>query len=259
MKFSIIINTHNQKKYLKDAIKTCLKQNFKNYEILIIDTSKNKNKYIKNKKKLKYYYIKQMYSQPELNQLDKIFFGLKKSIGDYIVLMYGDDKFIKEKLYYFNKKIEKKNVTINQDLPLIDNIYKKKIEIMKVKKYKNLKIYKFILNQWPQVYGTSSILVRSKILKNFFKKANPFNWPFLAIDIQLLIFCSLFYKFSYFGENLTIKKIHNDNLGEKYLNIFKKIFWKRRKMQYEFYFFLSKKFFFSLDYLLTKLLNFIIK
>ena len=117
MKFSIIINTHNQKKYLKDAIKTCLKQNFKNYEILKTKIFFLKliswnpliwADFIKNKKNLKYYYIKQMYSQPELNQLDKIFFGLKKSIGDYIVLMDGDDKFSKEKLYYLNKLIEKK-------------------------------------------------------------------------------------------------------------------------------------------------------
>lgn len=259
MKFSIIINTHNQKKYLKDTIKTCLLQNFNSYEILIIDTSDRKFDNLPKKKKLKYYYIKKKYSQPELNQLHKILFGLKKSKGDYILLMDGDDKFKKNKLIYLNKLINAKKIKINQDLPLIEYVKKNKTKILKVKKYKRFKIFQRYINQWPQIYGTSSILIYSNILKKFFKKAKPFNWPLLAIDVQLLIFCSIFFKISYFGETLTTKKIHNNNLGEKYLSIFKKIFWIRRKMQYEYYFFLLKKRFFTLDYAITKLIYSIIK
>ena len=39
MKFSIIINTHNQEKLLNDCIKSCLNQEYSNYEIIVIDTS----------------------------------------------------------------------------------------------------------------------------------------------------------------------------------------------------------------------------
>ena len=40
MKFSIIINTHNQPKYINDCIESCRKSKFFNYEIIVIDTSK---------------------------------------------------------------------------------------------------------------------------------------------------------------------------------------------------------------------------
>ena len=58
MDFSIIINTHDQSKFLNDCIKTCLNQNYSSYEIIVVDTSKrpSKDKY-KNKKKLKYFHI----------------------------------------------------------------------------------------------------------------------------------------------------------------------------------------------------------
>ena len=62
MQFSILINTHNQSKYLSQCIESCINQSFKgSYEIIICDTSKNLNKsFIKKykKKNLKYYHRK---------------------------------------------------------------------------------------------------------------------------------------------------------------------------------------------------------
>jgi glycosyltransferase involved in cell wall biosynthesis len=44
MKFSILINTHNQNKYFLRCINSCLNQTFKGrYEIIIFDTSHNSN------------------------------------------------------------------------------------------------------------------------------------------------------------------------------------------------------------------------
>ena len=43
MKFSILINTHNQKQFLNKAIYSCVNQKFKDYEIIIVDTSDKKN------------------------------------------------------------------------------------------------------------------------------------------------------------------------------------------------------------------------
>ena len=60
MDFSIIINTHNQSKFLGECIKSCINQNYLNYEIIIVDTSKkpSQDKHIQNKK-IKYFHLKE--------------------------------------------------------------------------------------------------------------------------------------------------------------------------------------------------------
>ena len=141
MKFSIIINTHNQAKYLNRALKSCLIQNFKDYEIIICDTSDKKNKINIKKlalqKKIYYFHISKKYNQPEQNQMYKVLLGLKKSKGDFICLMDGDDYYDQNKLFYLNKLIKKKNITFNQDNP---NLIKKNYIIdkkIKQKRYKD--------------------------------------------------------------------------------------------------------------------------
>ena len=59
MDFSIIINTHNQSKYLGECIKSCLNQNYLNYEVIVVDTSNRPSKdKFKNFKKIKIFSYK---------------------------------------------------------------------------------------------------------------------------------------------------------------------------------------------------------
>ena len=37
-KISIIISTYNKEKFIKNTIKSCLNQSYKNYEIIVVDT-----------------------------------------------------------------------------------------------------------------------------------------------------------------------------------------------------------------------------
>ena len=120
-------------------------------------------------------------------------------------------------------------------------------------------MFKIFVNDWPQIYGTSSILIKKKILKNFFYKAKPFNWKYLAIDIQLAIFCYLNFNIDNYEEKLTYKNLHQNNLGDKYLNLFKKIFWFRRYMQHKYFFFLKKKTIYNFDYIFTSIIYFFLK
>ena len=166
-KFSIIINTHNQNQYVYEAIKSCLNQNYTKFEIIIICTSKDKinfNKFsITEKKKIKYYHFRSKYIQPELNQMNKILIGCKKSTGTYLVFLDGDDTFEKNKLSKINKILQKKNIVCNQDLPdILDNNCKRKLNI---KNYKSKFLIKYFFSQWPQIYGTSSILIKRNILQ----------------------------------------------------------------------------------------------
>ena len=192
MKFSIIINTHNQEKYIVNCISSCIKQNYKNYELIIVDSSKNKisSKILKkfNSHLIKYIHINPKYKYPELNQMYKIEIGLKKAIGKYIILLDGDDIFNKDKLSKINNLINKHKITCNQDCPIIVNDSKKYFH--KIKNYKYNFFYKLFINDWPQIYGTSSIVVRKDIIKKFFYIARPYNWKFLAIDAQLILFCN---------------------------------------------------------------------
>ena len=71
MKFSILINTHNQKQFLNKAIYSCVNQKFKNYEIIIVDTSDKKNLKVPRRKNIKYFFKKNKFMQPELNQMYK--------------------------------------------------------------------------------------------------------------------------------------------------------------------------------------------
>ena len=261
MKFSILINTHNQQDYIIKAINSCINQNFKNYEVIIYDSSDKKinsnfTKIIK-KENIKYFHIKQKYNQPEKNQMYKVLLGFKKSKGNFICLLDGDDFFSKKKLSNLDNLISKKKLLFNQDNPILIN--KKINKNNKIKKYKNNFIFNFLINEWPQIYGTSSIVVNRKILEKFFRKVKPFYWKFLAIDVQLILFCKSNNLYNNFEEKITYKNLHQNNLGSTYLSIFKKKFWSRRYMQHKYYHFINKNKNINLDYLVTTIIYFFIK
>jgi glycosyltransferase involved in cell wall biosynthesis len=259
MKFTILINTHNQKKYLNEAISSCIEQEFKDFEIVICDTSNQKTrpklKKMDFNQKINYFHYKSKYIHPEMNQMDKVLFGLNKSKGDYICLMDGDDFFNKNKLNKLHGLITRKKIFFNQDNPLlsINNL------IVDKKKYKDNYFFSILINDWPQIYGTSSILVKRKILKKFFEVAQPFRWKYLAIDAQLAIFCKIKFKFSSYFEGITQKNIHEKSLGNKYSNLFTKKFWLRRYMQHEYSSFIKKEKNINLDYLVSAIFYFFFK
>ena len=59
---SVIINCHNGKKYLNEAIKSVLNQTYQNWEIIFFDNNSSDNSFkivkkYKKKKKLDFFYI----------------------------------------------------------------------------------------------------------------------------------------------------------------------------------------------------------
>ena len=255
MDFSIIINNHNQSKYLGECIKTCLNQNYLNYEVIVVDTSSrpSKDKY-KNIKKLRYFHIKEKFKRlPVLNQMYQIEFGLKKSKGRFICLLDGDDKFSNLKLYKISKIFKQTNIKIIQDIPILfsKDFYKKS----KIKKYKENIFFQKLFVAWPQIFGTSTISCSREILEEFFKKGKPFNWGFLAIDVKLILYSwnNFIYMNKYKG--ITLKRLHKKNLDKNFSNFISRSFWFRRKMQIEYDYFLNGKVTFNLDYVLTKIIN----
>ena len=255
MDFSIIINTHDQSKFLGECIKSCINQNYLNYEIIIVDTSKkpSKDKHIKNKK-IKYFHLKENSRKyPVLNQMHQIRYGFKKSKGKYICLLDGDDRFSSLKLFTIFKKFKKSKIQIIQDIPILFSKDSKKKSV--IKNYKKNIFFQKLFVSWPQVFGTSTISCTREILNTFFKKGKPFNYKFLAVDVKLIMFAS--HKFNVINdfEGVTLKRVHNRNLDKRYSNLFSSSFWLRRNMQMKYDYYLKKKIIFNLDYVITKIIN----
>jgi glycosyltransferase involved in cell wall biosynthesis len=261
MKFSILINTHDQRDYLLRCINSCLNQSYNGkYEIIICDTSSESNEDIirKIKKKNLFYYHKKKFSKfPVIDQLFKIHYAFKKSKGQFILLLDGDDFFDKNKLDFVSKVINRQEI-VYHDLPIY---YFEKIALKKnstIIFVKKLLFYKKFINNWPIVYGTSCLFFNREILKSFFSLKKIFNFNYLAIDIMIAIFSQKFYKYNIISKRITYKSIQDYNLDNKYNNIFSEIFWLRRKQQLDYEKYLGSNNM-NVNYILTSFIFCIIK
>jgi len=251
---SILIVADYKEKYIKETIKSCLNQTYKKIEILVGYSSLNNIGQIKKiflSNKIKFFKIKKKYYYPTQDQIYKIKFLLRKSRGEYIFLLDGDDLFLKEKIQYIlNNKNIKENL-FQDNFVLQKNKLKK---IIKKKNYKNNIIFKKIFNDWPDKICTSTLSLPRKLIENFFKKNKVFLWKTLAIDVQLIIYYYLKNKFYSTEKILTIKNEYGRNLDKKYSNIISKIYWVRRLEQHKYYYSLTKKK--TLEYYICNSINF---
>ena len=121
---SILINNYNNEKFIRDCVKSCLNQSYKNIEIIIYDdvsndNSKNFIKNIKNHKIKKIFNYKKLSQSGPLNQLKAIQQSFLKSKGEIIFLLDGDDIFLKNKVKYFVEIFKKeKQLEFIQDNPI---------------------------------------------------------------------------------------------------------------------------------------------
>ena len=125
--FSIIIVTCNSEKYLEGCLKSILKQNFKNYEIIIIDNkSQDRTLDIITKYKKSIDFWKSKKDKGIFDAMNK---GIKHSKGKIISILNSDDLFyqgaLKTVSKYFDKKdkidylfgtVLKKKYTLDLDL-----------------------------------------------------------------------------------------------------------------------------------------------
>ena len=86
MRFSILINCHNQANYIDECILSSLNQDYDNFEVIVVDSSDkelNLEKF-KSHENFKYVHIEKFSHYTEVNQMYKIELGFKESSGDYI-------------------------------------------------------------------------------------------------------------------------------------------------------------------------------
>lgn len=93
---SIVMPTFNRAKMIGMAIDSVLKQNYKNWELLIIDNESSDNtkevieKFSRIDKRIKYNYVKK---NPEIGIADYLNFGINISAGKYIARLDDDDEW----------------------------------------------------------------------------------------------------------------------------------------------------------------------
>ena len=252
---SILISNYNKEKYLNKCLFSTIKQNYKNYEILIYDDKSTDNSVsiIKNFKKVKLTKNKskkKMHSYP-LNQLRAIIEVFKKSKGNIICLLDSDDLFKLDKLNkinsYFNLNPKK--------LFLVD--FPETKEIFLLKKIRTSK------SIWPTIFPTSCISFKRKFFIEFLKNCKKNALPNLEIDARLIIFAHHFYD----DLNIVRDKLTKYTYDQRGISSFYKKYslswWLKRLEAFKYLrFILNKKkikFNPSFDFYITNIISFFVK
>jgi len=169
--FSVVIPTYNRKEKLKRAVDSVLNQEYKNWEILVIDNNSKDGTYemIKNFKnsKIKIFQIKNNGCIAKSRNV-----GVMKSRGRFVAFLDSDDYWFKNKLQYcydsivINPKIN----FIYHDMLINQNkfgLISKKINYFRLLKNP---IYDDLVFNGP-AFPTSSVVLE----KSYFKKINMFD------------------------------------------------------------------------------------
>ena len=111
LRFSIIVPVYNVEKYIEECLNSILKQNYKNYEVIVInDGSLDKSGEICENFSKKNFNFKVIHvKNGGLSSARNI--GIKKALGEYILFLDGDDFIAKNCLEDIDNLIKKNNST----------------------------------------------------------------------------------------------------------------------------------------------------
>lgn len=222
MKFSIIIPVYNIEKYLSACLESILSQEFKDYEIIIIDDGSTDNSfkicenYAKKDARIKVEHQKNAGVGKARNK------GIKMAQAEYLLFLDGDDVLVQNSLYNINncmKTADNSDIIFcnyhkeNSDGKIIDYNYsflKEKInnysdsmnlidEIIK---------YGILSSSCNKLYRTNFIK-NNKVFFNDFIYAEDFNWCLNLILMNPKCFYCNEYLFIYKYRNESITKSVN--------------------------------------------------
>jgi len=228
-KISILITSFNKEKFIEECILSCLRQNYNNLEIIIVDNlSTDQSMSIIKKYSEKLFIItkkKDSLHSPK-NQIDCLIEAFKKSTGNLILLLDGDDYFLPNKVSHIeNIFLKNDNLDVIFDVPSI--LANNEFTALRIKKKYNKKI-------WPTTIPTSGISFK----RVFFENCLEFNlfdsYPTLEIDFRLNFFAQrILRKFLIIEENLTIYRKVNDGVMSK-IKFFSYNWWLKRLQAHYF-------------------------
>jgi len=260
IKVSVIIINFNNSKYIKRCLSSVVNQNFKNFEIILVDDNSTDNS-IKVAKK---FFLNSNFKNYKIvinkiktkfgsyNQINCISTGLKLSKGDLILFLDSDDFYDKSKITHVSNFFKKHyQLKITFDLAYKFYSRSKKTKFSVSNRSKNM-------IPWPSFPSQSAISVEKKYLTKIFKKISLKKYPNIWFDFRILTksYHDLG-RIKYLNKNLTYYQQHALGASRKFKK-FSKNWWKRRKEAHEFInkeVYKDKKKIYSLDFYLTSLVN----
>lgn len=198
-RISILITNFNKEKFLEECILSCLKQNYENLEIIIIDnlsTDDSLNIIQKYSSKLTIKTKNRNSIYGPKNQIDSLVEAFNISNGEIILLLDSDDYILANKVSKIKNILNNNsNVDVIFDAPFVST--KSGTKVLKLKKKINDKI-------WPTTVPTSGISFRRAFFE-YCLKSNLFqDYPVLEIDFRINFFAQ---------KILNNHKIINENLS----------------------------------------------
>ena len=206
---SIIMNCLNGEEYLQFSIKSIIKQNYKNWELIFWDNKSTDNS-LKILKKFKDERIRCFSSKKRTVLYDARNHALRKAKGKFIAFLDVDDFWAKDKL---SKQIPKFK---NQKVGLVySNFYRyydssKKKEIAFKNRLPKGNVTKYIIKNYQ--IGILTVVLR----KSFLIKKNVFDFKYdLLSDYDFILNFSLKHNFDCIDKPLAFYRIHSNQLQKK--------------------------------------------
>ena len=258
MKFSILITSYNKGEFIEEAIKSCIQQTYKNFEIIVMDnesvdqTDVILNKYLNQISVIK---KKRINEYPAVNQIDLIKKGSQICSGEIICLLDADDFFNLDKLEKLKDLFQKDfNSEIIFDIPVIRNEKKTKKFFLKQKKSRYI---------WPTIIPTSSISIKKNFLEKSLNKILIDKYNYLEIDFRICVYAQkIIKKFLILDKELTNYRIVLDGIMANNKK-FSYNWWKKRQEAHNFMFEIYKEnnldYKINLDCFFTNMINKLIK
>lgn len=260
IKVSVLIANYNGERYLDKSIESCLKQKLKkNFEIIVIDDNSTDNSLQKIKKfkgRIKVLNTNKSKNKSKFNtfyQLNTYYQGFKKAKGEIICFLDSDDYFKKDKLFEIERHFTKnKKLNFIFDKPIFVNL-SGKIKLME-------NSYYFRKNKWPKFPPQSCISIKKRIIKLNEKKLFKKKFPLTTLDFRIAALAFLNKEKTLFlNKKLTYYLDHNENESNKNFKKFHSNWFKRRLEGYEYFKKVNKKRFYTIDYFMTLIINFILR
>lgn len=173
--FSIIVPVYNVEKYIEEAVFSVIKQNFNDYEVILIDDgSTDKSGQICDELAKQYPQITVIHQQNQGQSVARNV-GIHEAKGEYIVFLDSDDRFAVNGLYNLNNVIEDNNhpeIIISRRATIINNKIvecKYYFPINELKNKTNVEVYEKIRkypDMWfgPWIFTVSRKYIETNLL-----------------------------------------------------------------------------------------------